>query len=352
MNRALVIAVLLIASAAARGEADVWQRALDPKASDELASTVYEREMRDGDDQVTLAAGRSISLRVMREHVQSALTAYNNAAIARPTRAEPYFRIGDLIHSFYLDNCIDQPHLNIAPSPLRDCSRADVLDLHMAEAALDAWDAAETREPLHPRFTADFGGAFLFRRAVLHTRLATKAHLQKALLDYQRILSRADPTEPSRLDDIWGNVWTNLAETQMMLGDLDTALTSYREAWQYTKIASIAYGFAVALDRGSRGQAALSTIIAQGEDSYEAFNQSISRGDTFYVPRGEIHYYRALIEEAWGREERAIEYWREYIASGAHPEFQPRAQAHLDALIAKRRAAGRPVPRNPFMDLR
>jgi tetratricopeptide (TPR) repeat protein len=343
MNRALVTAVLLVASAAAHAQGDVWQRALDPRASDELADAVYDREMRDGDDQVNTASARSVSLRVMREHLQLALTAYHNAAQAKPQRAEPYFRIGDVIYSFYLDQCSEQPYVNSNPPPLRDCSRADYLDTHMGAAALDAWDAAEVREPLHPRFTGDFGGGFLFRRAVLRTRLATKQNLEKALLDYQHILSRADATEPSRLDDMLGLVWTNLAETQMMLGNLDAALAGYRRAWQYSKTASVAYGFAVALDRASRGKPAFATIIAQGADSYESFIQSISRGDTFYVPRGEVYYYRALVEEAWGRDDSAIAFWRDYIASGAHPEFAPRAKAHLDALLAKHRASGRPM---------
>src|SRR5262245_32624038 len=251
MNRALTAAVLIVASASAHAQGDVWQRALDPKASDELADAVYDREMRLADEEITTANSRSVSLRLMREHVQAALTAYQNADQARPARAEPYFRIGDVIHSFYLENCIDQPHINVGPSPLRDCSRQDALDTRMAEQAIEAWNAAEAREPMHPRFTADIGESLLFTRAILHTKLATKEHLASAVADYQRIIERSNESA-----DHMDRVWANLAETHMMLGDLDAAIAAYREAWKLSPSTSTAYGLAVALDRDSNEGAA------------------------------------------------------------------------------------------------
>ena len=58
---------------------------------------------------------------------------------------------------------------------------------------------------------------------------------------------------------------------------------------------------------------------------------------TFFVPYGEEFYYFALAYEAFGMTESAIEYWQKYLMSGAHPEYQPRAKAHLDPLLAERR---------------
>ena len=46
MNRALVIAVCILASAAAH--ADVWQRAIDGETAPDLAAVAYESAMRDG----------------------------------------------------------------------------------------------------------------------------------------------------------------------------------------------------------------------------------------------------------------------------------------------------------------
>jgi hypothetical protein len=63
----------------------------------------------------------------------------------------------------------------------------------------------------------------------------------------------------------------------------------------------------------------------------------VLRGDTFFVPEGEKHYYFALSDEAFGFDEEAIDNWKRFIASGAHPQYQPRAKAHLEALMKKKR---------------
>ena len=67
------------------------------------------------------------------------------------------------------------------------------------------------------------------------------------------------------------------------------------------------------------------------------------RGDTFFVPEGEKFYYFALGEEAFGLDDDAINFWRLFLNSGAHPQFQPRAKAHLDALLKKRRKSPLPI---------
>ena len=73
------------------------------------------------------------------------------------------------------------------------------------------------------------------------------------------------------------------------------------------------------------------------------------RGDTFFVPKGEEQYYFALAAEAFDHDDDAVEYWQRYIASGAHPEFQPRAKAHLAELNAKGKR--RALPKAPWGDL-
>jgi hypothetical protein len=73
----------------------------------------------------------------------------------------------------------------------------------------------------------------------------------------------------------------------------------------------------------------------------------VMEGRTFFVPRGEEYYYFALAHEAFDENEEAIEYWEKYIQSGAHPEFQPRAKAHLATLSAKRHT----IPKAPWQEL-
>ncbi len=72
----------------------------------------------------------------------------------------------------------------------------------------------------------------------------------------------------------------------------------------------------------------------------------VQQGGTFFVPEGEKFYYFALSDEAFGFEDEAIENWQRYIKSNAHPEFQPRAKAHLDVLLAKKQRR-KAVPIDP-----
>ena len=208
-------------------------------------------------------------------------------------------------------------------------------DRKRAEEVIDAWDAFEARAPLDPRLSVihDEGNTVeaevLFHRAVLHTRLVSKPHLEAATKDYEKILARADVPDET--------VLSNLAETYMMLGKLDQAIDTYREALRSSRHTETLYGLAVALDRDERGGQAHDLIVSQGEASMEEFHERVSNGTTFFVPRGEEYYYFALAYEAFGKTEDAIEYWQKYIDSGAHPEFQPRARAHLDPLLAAKK---------------
>jgi hypothetical protein len=147
----------------------------------------------------------------------------------------------------------------------------------------------------------------------------------------------------------------NLAETYMMVGKLEQAIDAYKVAMRArgNTGASLTYGYAVSLDRDEQGAEALRVIRSLRRESFEAFRLEHDRGGVFYVPRGEEEYYFALLHEAFGDTEEAIERWNLYIKSGAHPQFQPRAKAHLDALTKQRNKAPPPVPPpDPFRDLR
>src|SRR5262245_40918538 len=122
MSRSLAIAVLAVASLSVQASADgkrtdVWQRALDPAAS-EASSDVYQREMREGDDHVLQATSRSSSVPAIRDQVQRAIDAYRRAATTQPSAAEPYFRIGMVLWSFYLQTCESDTRFGSTRSPL------------------------------------------------------------------------------------------------------------------------------------------------------------------------------------------------------------------------------------------
>jgi len=330
----IVVAALLVLVAATEARADLWTDAI-ARGTPDASRDVYVKELQEGDEHVLQANVQSSSRAEIKRQLQLALDSYRAAAAARPDAAEPYFRIADVLNSFYLEACEDH-RFGTSASPLRDCSNRKAFNAQVGQQVIDALNAAEARAPLDPRFSGGAGDSLLFRRATLLTRLATKKAWEAAARDYLRYLERSDGNDTEGTEIAWGN----LAETLMMLGKLDDAIDAYKQIRSVADV-STAYGAAVALDRNERGDLALGLIRAQGRDAYDYFRRRVNLDLTFFVPAGEEFYYFALVEEAWGNYEFALEAWRLYLASGAHPQFQPRAKQHIDALLSKKR---RPIP--------
>lgn len=326
---ALVLASLPAQAVADGGRQDIWQRALDPKAS---ATDTYQRELREGDDHVLQAASRSSSVSAIRDQVQRAIDSYRKAAAALPSAAEPHFRIGMVLWSFYLQSCEHDPRFGNTRSPLADCTAPDAINAPIAEQTLRAWEAFEAKAPLDPRLSGNLG-SILFSRAIIHTKLATSAHLAAAARDYEAIVQRSEGRSESL-----SLVWNNLAETYMMLGRLDDSIQAYKEALRAGARTSAWYGLAVALDRDGRGSLARDVILAQGASGYRLFRADVDSQGTFFVPHGEVFYYYALAEEAFGLHDEALDHWNKFITSGAHPQYHARAREHVDAILARRRS--------------
>lgn len=331
MKTLVVVAAATLASGGTG--ANVWKRGIEagaPHRSQEL----YDLEMTNGDEFVLQATTHFVVSRaIVQQLLQRAIASYRKAAQARPDEAEPYFRIGRVIYSFYFE-CGQSVLYQLNPSPL--CPAPGAFDQKRAKEVIDAWDTFAARAPLDPRLSplaetgtsSDFN--VMFHRAVLHTHFATKAHLQAAIADYETILARSDVVD--------GTTLANLAETYMMLGRLDEAIDTYRQALAVSHTTETLYGLAVALDRDERSAQAKQIIVAQGKQQLEEFHKRVSMLRlTFFVPYGEQFYYFALASEAFGETESAIDYWQRYIKSNAHPEYQPRARAHLEVLLAARK---------------
>jgi tetratricopeptide (TPR) repeat protein len=342
VKRGVLLACVLAASTA---QANVWERALSP---DKGAEDKYESELRNGDEHAILATAGGAGRSAIVKQLDFAVAAYRAAAAAKPSEGEPYFRIGKLLFSFYFD-CAPNGY-SYTRAPLT--CKAGTFDKDRALEVVAAWDAFEAREPLDPRLSVGaFGGAagddeILFDRAILHTRLSgerglqSKKHLLAAADDYEKILARYDGDSSAS-----ARVLGNLAETYMMLGRMEESLETYRQALLKSYDTSTWYGYAVALDRDESTRQALDIIRSLGVEQRDAFYSSVinPNGGTFFVPEGEKYYYFALSYEAFGFDEEAIENWQKYIASGAHPEFQARAKAHLDALAARKKRRSIPI---------
>ena len=341
MTRTVVLALLIATSA----HANVWTDAAKSDAGREL----YDHEMAAGDELARDANSPTISTGEAGRFIASSIKAYRAAAQARPEAGEPYYRIGRLLYSFYFE--CDGFTEQLQHPPLAGCPQESGMDLfhpQQAQQIIDAWDAFEARAPLDPRLgpaglssSANIGAAdedILFRRAILHTKFATHDHLVRAAHDYEEIIALSDPS------DVSDTVLNNLAETYMMLGRLDESIAIYGEALRRSPRPEVSLGLAVALDRAGRADDAREEVLSIGIEGINEFVRSVDGYHTFFVPEGEKFYYFALIAEATGSYDRAVGLWREYIRSGAHPEFQPRAKQHIATLLAAPKTIPRDAP--------
>ncbi len=330
-------ALLLIAVLATTAHADVWKRAIEGREIQDA----YEAALAEGDAFATRANARGLNAVAVTRLVDQAIDQYQQASKVRPSEAEPFYRVANVLESYFTDcSTYTIRGLNMPPT----CLGNGRVDLKRAEQTVTAWEEFEKRASLDPRLADS-----LFSRAILRTKLVASAKdpkrlLEGALADYRALLDRADGLTISPPEQIWGN----LAETYMMLGRMEEAIEAYHIALRLGGDSSTAYGLAVALDRDGSPAEALEVIRSQSEQAFVSYRARYARGEIFYVPPGEEFYYLALVYEAWDRIPNAIELWRQFIRSGAHPQFHERAKQHLDALQAKVKAQPQKLQRQPF----
>lgn len=334
-----VRSLVLVCALAATASADVWQHASDDSAT--ATRDRYEIALAKGDELALRANARAQIREKAVQLVDQAIAAYTEAAALRTDQGEPFFRIATVIDSFFL-SCDDA--YRFAMPPITCPPPGAPTDPARMRQAIDAWDAFEGRARLDPRL-ADA----LFQRAILRTKLVdggkdARKNLEGAKRDYLAILDRADGMTDASIEGVWGN----LAETYMMLGQLEPAIDAYRTALRMGASSSTAFGLAVALDRDDNYPAAAELIRNLSQDAILDFRKAFINKSIFFVPRGEELYYFALIDQVLGYDAEAIGFWQQFIASGAHPQYQPRAKQHLDELKAKVRT--RPAVKRPVYD--
>ena len=329
--------LLVLVALAGTAHAGVWSDATAGQAGAD-ADEFYKRALDRGDDAAAQALQRGIREDAIVASIDKAVAAYEVAAKAKPTAGEPYARIAKIVQSFYFEWCQRDPALVPFNSPF--CHRFSPARARQVIAALDAFEA---RAPLDPRIASCVAGCQRFERAILHTKLATHDDLVAAAADYKWIIESGDAVRNLGVEA------NNLAETDMMLGNLDEAITMYRLAMAYRNDVSTAYGLAVALDRDDQGAEAARIVRELGPEGFRTFDDQVRRGETFFVPDGEGEYYYALVNEVYGNLGEAILRWQRYLASGAHPQYQPRARAHIAALTAQLKLHP-PIVRPPPID--
>ena len=197
--------------------------------------------------------------------------------------------------------------------------------------------------------TAEDEASCTLRLAVEQSR---GGRLHDSLSTYERHLQLGGPE---------GLVHANTAEVLMALGRLPEAVEGYRRAIELetrrppghgrdAALALALYGLAVALDRDEQGDAAaepLRRAIALDPRAALLPGPGEPGGeDLFFIPSGDVHYYRGLALRAQGRPQDAVEAFQRFCASVPDSRFVARAEAHL-------RQLGRPpAPSSPPSDPR
>jgi tetratricopeptide (TPR) repeat protein len=161
----------------------------------------------------------------------------------------------------------------------------------------------------------------------------------------------ADYDQHIRLGEAEGDAYSNSAEILMALGRLGEAQDRYREAIRLENqarppvpgrdhdeyMALAYYGLGVALDRDEQGQAAREAIArALMHDAKMALLDAArdGRSDVFFVPPGDVHYYRGLALMVMGRPREATDAFQRFLSEQRTSRWQKRAEAHLLALAA------------------
>jgi len=318
--------VLATGLAPAASRASVWDEAVETRVASEVdPDAEYEESMREGDQATRLAASESSNSDTTAKLALKAARAYERAAAARPTAAEPHWRAGMVLWRIFVD-------CDLVTSAA--CMGSGGVDEQTARRIIGHFEKVSELSPLDPRLPT-----ILFERALMRTRLATEDDLAHARDDYETLLATGSSLQlngvPGLISAPSGQIFGNLAETYMMLGDLDSAIVTYKEAVLIRNDTSMMYGLAIAYDRDEQGAKAKEIIAALGDDAFESWSAEVEQDNPFYVPEGEVFYYKGLINEALGHHKQAVVAWKRFLDSGAHPRYQPRARAHLDALKAK-----------------
>lgn len=321
------LVILLALGAAARADKDSdkfsWEPALKDSDEDRKA---YEEAMKMGDDNAILAGRLTherddlpldyrTRSRKLREAINRAIRGYEKAFDIVPDAAEPYYRAAEVLNAYYVERGINTPVIVNRYRP-------------HARRAIAYWQQFERLAPLDPRVRNT-----LFNRAIVHTKMADEVNYKQAVELYEAIIRRSDMT--ATLHDDVATWYGNMAETYMMIGDLEPAIANYKIALEAFDRTSIGYGLAVALDRDEQGDLARDYIRRYGVGGL----RSMIRDKTvFYVPEGERFYYIALGFDAMGHWDEAIKYYQAFIDSGAHPGYQARARENLSWAKKQRRA--------------
>jgi tetratricopeptide (TPR) repeat protein len=322
-HRPLVVALGLVLPLVASGRparpergvvAEVDDGTLWARASRGPAGRTYRAAMLVGDRQsrraseLAIEAERNGAAREFRGEVQAAVLraveAYEKAVKAEPRAGEPHYRAAEVLWAHFVDN---EKHPTAAPT----------------RRAIAHWVEFERLRPKDPRLSNLY-----FRRSLAYTKLGGEDNFRLAVEDYERQLGLTDAGS-ARPEDL-ATVNANAAELHMGVGDLDRAITLYRDALELRDTPLHGFGLAVALDRDGQGVKAREVMRSYLEVDRKM--EALFDKTVFFVPEGEIHYYVALGHEVLGQLDSAANNYRQFLRLLPKSRWADRARANLRAV--------------------
>ena len=226
---------------------------------------------------------------------------------------------------------------------------AEFLDQQMAAnlTIVRHIDALRALDPLDPRDNSDL--SWLQCMALSELGALPAADLRRAggsqagpayyqlraVAEYRRYFPLLDETQASAG---WiALTHGNYAELLMATGDLDGAIAEYRIAVDLHVVVRYPalpyFGLAVAYDRdGQEANAAeqmLNAFAAVSPDGSLSALDQLRASTVFFVPYGDVDYYRALAYQQSGDRDAAVTLYRRFVAETEVLAFRQRACEHL-----------------------
>ncbi len=162
-----------------------------------------------------------------------------------------------------------------------------------------------------------------------------------AVAEVDRALEALGGEGSWRLRKARAHLLYNSAEWTMAQGQLEEALRRYELAVSLDSAERLyALGLAVALDRDGRQDRALA--LARRALSRDPGMSLLTQPGVFFVPPGDLSYYRALGHQALGEDAAARAQYRRFLEDLPHSPWAARARAHLAQAAAV--DAGRAPP--------
>jgi len=268
---------------------------------------------------------------------ERAIDRLERALALEPDNASVHFAVARYLYEFVFDY-----YAHDVPRPMR---RNDA-----GRRALTHWKRFEQLSPYDPRrvhytrhgvptpqrpgATAPLTGPYQFARSIVYATLGGEDSYRRAIDDDDYCLA----TAPAGVaPPAWiAQLLTNSAEMLMAIGHLDEAIDRYERAVRLDADPLYLYGLAVAYDRKGLADSAMDAMREGMSRDTRGPLGSLARDTVFFVPPGDIDYYRALGREAQGDRAGALALYRRFLTHPATRRYASRADRHIRQLTHRR----------------